>query len=395
MRRLQIFFLFWIFTGATLPLCAEAAGAPQPPNPGQNLQGLQQHADALQAQAEKTSEKLAATDRDVTHLEQSIVILIGFSALAVTVFIATVIFSEFRLTRSAKDLESRAEEVKKRYPMLDGMEKLASSALKEIEVIFAEDEWMEDRYGDLEIRRRQHIFTVEHLIASGFAGPTTAPQLRGMANFYFSKYNAEHLEYDLDRALYYALLAEEKGNFAFQYKNDLGFIYMDLGKRDPKYTALAVKAFQDSRRSRPSQQRCYYNLAVIGYDAAMQDLKTHQMQEAREKLEASAQELRIALTHENWEFRHNKKLISAIHYNLACFLSRLASLSGVEHGNAPLYDESLHHLEMAANEKQTKPSTVEFDLQDQEGDLHALRANPAYEARVLAISAKFMRMWQI
>jgi cell division protein FtsL len=192
-------------------------------------------------QEEQLADHLSSTDKEIAHLEQSVVIMLGFTALTLAILFGSIAFGEYRINRAVEDLQNRAEEVKLRFPRLAEMEDQARRALGELEDMFSEEEWLSDRYAELEIGRRQHILTVEHLIALEFAGPSTPPQLRGMANFYFSKFTTERLASDLDRALYYALLASSRGGEKFQYKNDLGPIYMDLADRDPKYRIQARK----------------------------------------------------------------------------------------------------------------------------------------------------------
>ena len=75
-----------------------------------------------------------------------------------------------------------------------------------------------------------------------------------MGRFYFGKYQLEKLDADLDRALYYSLLAVDRGNNHFPYLNDLGRLYGALGQKDK-----AIAELQESKKKERKQQRCYYN----------------------------------------------------------------------------------------------------------------------------------------
>lgn len=382
--------LFFYF----LPGGQEVAYALPPVDSTEAMTVLQQKAESLQRQEEKLSEKVEAADKEITHLEQGVMIMLGFSALLLALLFGSFILGEYRINQSVKDLQSRAEEVKKRFPLLDGIEEQARSVLSFTKDIFSEDEWVEDRYKSLDIELRQRILTVEYLIALEFAGLATAPQLRGMANLYFSKYSAEKLECDLDRALYYAGLAAKRGSDAFQYKNDLGFIYMDLAIRDSKFWSLAEKSLLESKKKKPAQQRCYYNLGIIYADQADNFLKAGDTEEAKELFTKACKELRTALQQKDWETKPNLNLTSAVHYNLACFLCRLASLIEHHQGPSATLDEAVVHLKSASKIKQTKLSTLESDFKTDSGDLAALAQNNHYAHQVQEIHDAFQRLWE-
>jgi cell division protein FtsL len=372
----------------------EAGGFLSPATSTEGVTVLQQKTDTLQRQEEKLSEKVEAADKEITHLEQGVMIMLGFSALLLALLFGSFILGEYRINQSVKDLQSRAEEVKKRFPMLDGIEEQARSVLSFTNDIFCEDEWVEDRYKSLDIELRQRILTVEYLIALEFAGLATAPQLRGMANLYFSKYSAEKLECDLDRALYYAGLAAKRGSDGFQYKNDLGFIYMDLAVRDPKFWSLAETSLLASKKKKPAQQRCYYNLGILYADKADSILKAGDTGGAIELFTKACKELRTAMQQKDWETKPNLNLTSAAHYNLACFLSRLALLSELPPGHSATLDEAVAHLKSASQIKQTKLSTLDSDLKADSGDLAALARNHLYAQQVQEIHDAFQRLWE-
>jgi hypothetical protein len=342
-------------------------------------------------------EDLKSLDKEVTHLEAGVVIMLAVAALVVTVLFGTVIYGEIRITRSVEDLLRKAHEVAERFPKLVDIEKEASRALRELEVMFGAEDWLDDRYASLEISDRQRILTVEHSIALGFAGRSTAPQLRGMANFYHSKYKAEKLAPDLDRALYYALAASEKSEYKFQYLNDLGLIYADLAVRDKdaRHRQSAARHFKQSKEAQPAQQRCYYNISILLYEEAMNARKDEEIEQYNRLLDDVRRLLTAALRNKNWELDANAQLSSLIQYNLACCLCRIADL---EPSSAlrkdPLLDKACEHLENASNFRQTKREVLHHDLSNREdGDLYSLGQNQHYAAWLARIRANFERSW--
>jgi hypothetical protein len=348
--------------------------------------------DALERELQTSREQLDTLEKQETHLEQSVVIMLTAVGIAAAVIIGTLIFGEYRINQAVNELKSRADEAKLRFPMLAGMESQARRALKELEMMFGAAEWQEDRYGNLDIERRQRILTVEHLIALEFTGPATAPQLRGMANFYASKFTFENLPSDLDRALYYGLLAVTRGKDGFQYLNDLGLIYIDLAARDHMYLALAKESFQHSKQKTPSQQRCYYNLGTMYINEAVALLKEGEVGKGRDLLIKACAELRTALGHKNWEKTVSPELTSVIHYNLACSLCRLAQGAAPSEGQSTELDEVVAELELASAYKQTKPTTFDRDLKN--GDLQGLHRNRFYAQKVDGLTARFKKMWE-
>jgi tetratricopeptide (TPR) repeat protein len=288
-----------------------------------------------------------------------------------------------------------AQEVKQRFPMLARMEEQVRHVLDKLEDMFGAEEWEEDRYARLSLAKRQDVLTVEPLIALEFTGPTTVAQLRGMANFYSSKFTAEKLPYDLDRALYYALLASQrgKGKFQFKYLNDLGLIYMDLGDRDREFLKDAKESFLQSKQNHPDQQRCYYNLGTMYVNEAVAELKQGRKEPAKTLLNKACEELITTLSYENWESGPSPELTSVVRYNLACCLCRLAEDAAPPQGQSDRLDEVVSYLQSVSKYKQTKPATLYDDLDLADGDLHTLQCNRFYEPAVKAIRAAFEKTW--
>jgi hypothetical protein len=355
-----------------------------------------QELEKLSSERQSASENLEKVDKQVGHLEQELVAMLALMTLGAAFFVGSVIVGEYRIRQGVRELENLAQEVKQRFPMLARMEEQVRHVLDKLEDMFGAEEWEEDRYARLSLAKRQDVLTVEPLIALEFTGPTTVAQLRGMANFYSSKFTAEKLPYDLDRALYYALLASQrgKGKFQFKYLNDLGLIYMDLGDRDREFLKDAKESFLQSKQNHPDQQRCYYNLGTMYVNEAVVCLSEGKNVPAKALLMKARDELTSALTHNNWESGPSPNLTSAIHYNLACCLCRLAEDVAPVQGPSDAYTEVVAHLQSASKQRQTKTATLDHDLDSAEGDLRALKKNHFYAASIKAIRADFEKAWE-
>ena len=406
MVRSTVFALLLLILPAAICSAAPAPAAPSPQATSQAKAPDDAEVQALQQERARTQERLESVDKGLTHLEAVSTVLLGVGTLIVAILLGTLFLFENRVDKATAELEKKAnkavadldntaKEVKQRFPMLASMEEQARKALKDVEDLFVAEDWLADRYAGLPIAERQRILTVEHLIALEFSGRSTAPQLRGMANFYFSKYKSEGLPSDLDRALYYALLAAERGNEGFQYLNDLGLVYTDLGERERQYQKKAIHSLKQSAVKQPAHQRCYYNLAVIYFPMALEEARAGRRAEADALFHEIQGLLLTALRQTKWELEVKPELTSLIHYNLACCLCRLTEpLPTAKTGRHALLDEACDHLETASRFKQTKKKTLYDDLMDPvNGDLFLLANNRVYRSRVEAIVAAFERSW--
>lgn len=390
MLRFLSFLSFMVWLSVAHPAAAQSNN----PAPSAQSEAATQEIQALSRERQNTSEHLEKVDKQVAHLEQELMLMLGIVTLGAAFFVGSLIVGEYRVGQAVRELKKEAEEAKQRFPKLAGMEEQARRAREELEVMFGAGEWLEDRYAHLEILLRQRILTVEHLIALEFTGPATARQLRGMANFYSSKYHtAEKLPSDLDRALYYASLASQRGKGKFQYLNDLGLIYLDFGDRDPAFLKDAKEFFLQSKEKNPDQQRCYYNLGTMYVNEAVENLKQGRKGPAKTLLNEAREELTTALSHKNWESEPIPELASVVHYNLACCLCRLAEDAVSPQGQSDRFDEVVLHLQPVAKYKKTKPTTLYHDLDSADGDLHALECNRFYEPTIKAIRASFEKAW--
>ena len=341
-----------------------------------------------------TNDHLDRVDKEASHLEQEVLMMLGLGGLIIAVLFGSIIFGEYRIRKAVSETEDQLREVRQRFPRFAEIEGELEKVTSELESKFESSEWTDDRYEKLEIESRQHILTVEHLVPFGLEGSVTPALLRGFANFYFSKFAVETVAADLDRALYYALRAKRRGNSGFQYLNDLGLIYMELANRNAAYWTHAEECFLDSKRRNRQQQRCFYNLGLIYFDLGLQELKNANQEKGRNLLIRARDEWLNGLKNTHWELTPIPGLASLIHYNLACVLCRLTQVDRATSQRLhAVLDEAMEHLKQAAAFSNTKPSTLDHDLTAMDGDLAALRADSRYQHEISKIRDRLELAW--
>lgn len=388
--------LLAVFAVLVSPLArSQSAGAPAPE--------ARREIEALTRERETTRQRLESVEARATHLETELVVLLAVVTLVVAVLIGTTIYGEIRLKDSVKDMRRKAKEVTDRFPKLAEMERQCKSALSDLEQTLGKGEWLEERYTRLDVMQRQRILSVEHLIALEFVGGTTVGHLRGMANFYASKYKTEGLTVasDFDRALYYATLAIDRGGRRFQHLNDAGLLWLlhsEVASDPEPDLNCAAKFFEESRAKHAKQQRCYYNLGVILARRATAALSQRRTAEVWKIFEEVKQHLETALKSPNWELEPDPAMESLLHYNLACALCRVAQCDPHNPAGANTQDTRLDiacdHLAKASRFKQTKPDVVQTDFDDSIlGDLYVLAQNLHYGSQVSAIRTQFQQTW--
>ncbi|HKF48517.1 MAG TPA: hypothetical protein VKB38_14255 [Terracidiphilus sp.] len=434
LRPLGLLLILAASVAAAQHATSRAQNAPAQTNTGDEAGKAKEQLQSVEEDVSRTNEHLASTDKEIAHLEQELMILLAASGISIAVIVAVTLFGSFRLKDAVKEYRGKtadalgiakrdidkatsvamkriadavkeaelqkeevtrlAEKAKQSFPKLADLEEQVRKSLEYLEKEFPKLAWEDDRYRLMAIERRQRILTVEHLIALEFAEPPpTAPQLRKMANFYYSKYQAEKFASDLDRALYYALIAAARGNGEFQYDNDLGLIYMELAEHDPALRDRARDSFLASQRKRPNQQRCYYNLGRLYYDEAMLAKKQGDAHLSTALLEKARNQTKTGLQATDWEDEPVPRWSGAVHYNLACILCRLSAGQVAPQGPSPVLDEAVDHLRKAAQYQGAKLATVIYDFENSEGDLFDLAANAQYTAAVHGIREDFKRVW--
>jgi hypothetical protein len=363
-----------------MTLCI-AAVANHPPLHAQTT--TEKEMQELANERDRTHEDLDHADKMASHLEQTVIALIAAYGIVFGLLAVTTVFGARRINQAKMDLEKEANEVRERFPVLTVMETQARKATRAIESAFgpavAED-WLEDQYARLSPETRQTIITVEPLIALEFTGRSKPQQLRNLANFYYFKYKADKLSADLERSLYYALLAVEKGERHFRFLNNLGFIYMELAEKEPEYREYAIETFNESISQNPAQQRCYYNLSIIFFGQAAKKKTQGANKEYFELLDRIKKLLSTALDQKNWETKPSSELKSLVHYNMACCLCRIyeTNPTAKDDGSAPLLDDAMKHFEIASKARLLRLDNVIKDLAGPDGDLYPLQRGTHY-----------------
>jgi hypothetical protein len=343
---------------------------------------------------DETNDHLDRIDKQASHLEQEVLMMLGLGGLIIAVLFGSIIFGEYRIKKAVSETEDQLREVRQRFPKLAEIETELGDVTIELESEFESSEWTDDRYTKLAIESRQHILTIEHLIPFGLEGSATPALFRGFANFYFSKFAVERVAADLDRALYYALRAKRRGNGGFQYLNDLGLIYMEFANRDAAYWSDAEACLLESKRRNRQQQRCFYNLGLIYFDLGVYQLSHSDRDKGRNLLIQARDQWMSGLKNTDWEMTPIPGLTSLIHYNLACVLCRLAEIDHATPQKLHIaLDEVIEHLNQAAGYRKTKLSTLEHDLTAANGDLAALGASPQHQHEIGKIRSRLERVW--
>jgi hypothetical protein len=137
---------------------------------------------------DETNDHLDRIDKQASHLEQEVLMMLGLGGLIIAVLFGSIIFGEYRIKKAVSETEDQLREVRQRFPKLAEIETELGDVTIELESEFESSEWTDDRYTKLAIESRQHILTIEHLIPFGLEGSATPALFRGFANFYFSKF---------------------------------------------------------------------------------------------------------------------------------------------------------------------------------------------------------------
>jgi len=185
---------------------------------------------------------------------------------------------------------------------------------------------------------------------------------------------------DLERAEGYLILAYSKKR-DFTIKNELGSLYGQMylalidshpdyqNQHKMKYTANAQhfldrseKSLQDSVAIDSDQQRAYHGLAVIAGSF-------------RQNYPEAIKWQRMALNGKVWQREASQYMTSLMHYNMACYESRLLQKTvdeeqeiTREHANSVI-----SHLEVAAGACSVRESLIEQDFKSSSGDFWGLK----------------------
>ena len=339
------------------------------------LSGQGKAASAPVAGVVLTAEELKTRLDDLKWL---LTLIVSVASLFAILQAAASFFNAQAFSKQADDaltrIEKLAKETEGRYPLFAQTERARVDAysLLRRRLQFEGFDWRDEVYKTMPLRERQQVLSADWYLSVDLVPPNVDPaamvrDLRSLANFYASKWLHEHERgggslADLERAEYYLELATEKCENDFFLLNDKGVLYLEYYRRletEPWTACLAAatECFEKSLKKYKDQQRAHYNLGVAD---------TY-----RKLWHKSQDHLLDALTHKTWEHTPLPEKECAIHYNLACVRARLSyrSHSPVLEQEAALAMES---LETAARMGLMRASTVDFDLDNEKGDLREL-----------------------
>ena len=302
--------------------------------------------DALQKALANLKEKSEASnpvEAAITHYEAELAnisaAVFGATGIALATAVALLVMnflSDWRVRESVKELEELKEKAEKKFPRFQKLEGTITEISEELEEHFKtenqDDKWYEKLYSQIEPELRLKINSIEPFLSLDFLGrKLTAHSLRCLSSFFYTKYDTGKNTSDLDRALNFATRAHKTGNGGFQYKNDLGFIYMAYGelasgegrKDDAKqYYGVAETHFVKSCEIHPDQIRAHYNLGLIYKEQANAD-------PARklELLQKNVKTLEDGFSKTKWEVGDQDDRSKAQYsYNRACAHARLGDV---------------------------------------------------------------------
>jgi hypothetical protein len=308
-----------------------------------------------------TPEELKASLDDLKWILGLIITAAGLFTVAQA---ANSFFNAQAFTKQAEDsikrIESLERDLQERFPYFTKIERVRKDAYGNLALIFGEEgfDWRNDLYGTLPSLERQKLLSVEHFVGIEFLqmdnDPQFADNLRRLGNLYASKFRYDlnvGYQTDLERAEYYLLNALERTTEKFRVLNDLGVLYLEFYRINPKLKieetlSIARSYFDRSVRNFPRQQRAYYNLGV----AATYEKNWKEAADQYEK----------ALLYRQWELTHLPNAQCSIYYNMGCAKARLYYEGGKK--NQQLLDECLKALESAAAIGLVRPQTVTTDL---------------------------------
>ena len=305
-------------------------------------------------------------------------------------------------------IKEQEASVRARYPLFEEVERGRDEAYKDLAQAIRCASKVEDPdadplealvflgefYKTMPVEKRQRLLSVESFASIDLdEGPMGeqgyAADLVRLALFYQSKFSYENslqrgCVADLERAEIYLRKAYEKSASDFTIRNDLSLLYITLHREfgqkgkvhlvDAPYLRKAKEEIDDSLWLRPSQQRAYYNLAVI---------------EGRylEEFPAAMDHLKDALKHPNWQNLPVTYTRALIHYNLGCYAgkdlaSRLASITGTDAA------QCLEALTEAAKYHCIPAKIVKEDFELATGDLHVAYEKADAELKLSLTAAK-------
>lgn len=325
-----------------------------------SLKSLVGQSKSLDNMANASKESLATTKanaeeaekikEDVKGFLEWVIAIAGIFTIAQTIAAG---FTAQSFTRQAERDIQELDKFKSDYGVIAVAGQAQKQAFDTLKELFKDGKWPDWRtklYSTLDVVKRQSVLSADRylgfdlLLLQGSAaalgkdaGEQQRATLRGLANFYASKFEFEsQLKsaqwQDLERAhhLLQSWLNSHAGDPAIH--NDLGLVLCNCANhcRDIKDLKQALEfriqaraEFDASARLLPRQQRAYYNLAIIAADLHKPAdwPNTPATAEFKEGLRQAVELCRQALNEKLWEATPNRSMETEIRYNLACFLA--------------------------------------------------------------------------
>lgn len=225
----------------------------------------------------------------------------------------------------------------------------AFDTLKELFIDGSWPDWRTKLYSTMDQVKRQSVLSADRylgfdLLLEGRGREISADisgqqrsTLRGLANFYASKFEHEKKLrsaqwQDLERAhhLLQSWINSHPSDFAVH--NDLGMVFCNCANycreikdhdREKSFRRCARVEFDTSLFLKPDQQRAYFNLSFVAsdMDKPVDWPASGPTAPFEEGLKLAVEMLRRGLQHRFWEIKANVPMETEFHYNLACLLA--------------------------------------------------------------------------
>ena len=333
------------------------------------------------------ADKLEGYKTQASSIESLLALLVTFSSLYA---LALGAFSYVSANDSAKRIDDLRERLEKQFPFFMRMGERMESLKKRLEELMPDSDEQDDYYQRLTDVDRERMETVEQsavawLYFLDFGSDEKTAGLasdiyRNLGKFYRARYAAEKERLRNEgcaddelrrgallalksRAMLFLTSAKEKNPDSFLACNDLANFQMDI----EGWTSQAAEdCFRTSLRLQRRQQRAWYNLAIIVYSRAKEDLKRYRIREATDGFAEAERLCAEALRHRQWQLEENAERTQDVIYNLACYRSRLESLASTEADRKRWADQTEDDLRRISTSKDAK--RLKLLLGDIEGD---------------------------
>jgi tetratricopeptide (TPR) repeat protein len=291
---------------------------------------------------------------------------------------------------SAEKVDRTLAELLQNYPMMQGLGAALTEIVAKLNRLLddTEESDIEIAYRRLGVDDRFEILMVERLlpIYDHFSGP--APSLsemfRGVGRFYLGRFRDAKLaqrrgedvtpmEDDLRRARYYLQRAIRFDSRNYAAMNDAAVALDELKRRRE-----AIAYYEASLREQPKQQRALYNLAYAAYEQAREHADTGHVDRAVDGYREAERLITEALGLVLWERHQSGRRVCDLHYNRACFRSRLGEITGEDSFADGSVDDLTHSAAQPTDELR---SALRTDLT---GDLQWIYARRGAEIDEIA-----------